>query len=645
MSNRRLLAIIVLISSGYLIAPSLCMAVCNPLVPAKRVVGDTATDHNCTDNDIQSAINNTVCPNTTIYITGEHLYKSQHLLIQDKSLTLAGTTFPTCSMSIGTQGADSPDASGASTSPVITISGAGHTGDSVVSIHGNSQVTLQYLDITGGASDANQFGGGIYFGGEGSLTLDTTNVDHNFAGYGGGINVIGEGGNATITLTRSQILFNTAQYNGGGIRMEGTAHLFMLDPVSTIAFNQTIGADNIDPNGGHGGGIVIFGPAIADLASPAALLSNSATYGGGIAVISTSSGEAKARLFGVNGLTVGVLLNTASVAGGGGYVLSNSASVNTATEASLCASNFRIDQNTAPSGAAIYAGTSGTATNEEPSNVVFNDDPGPFGCNLSPSASSLGAQECSSPPCSEIAENNAVDSQGQPAGAVLMFDSFGFPDLHYFSMRENNAGQLISTAGSIGGYIDECLLVDNTTQHELIHEHENGFAMSDCTIAGNAIANSSVFYADQIVQLTKSIIWQPGKTSLDSVFCLDCASQVDYILANEIDSLKGFGDSLGLQLTSNPGFVDSANSNVDLRNYRLTAYVQNGKVTASRGIDAAPAGENDGPDLDGNTTDLDVPLVQDLSSGWIRDVGCYEAQPIVDRIFGDAIGDAMTLLK
>ena len=129
-------------------------AVCNPSLTYKRVVGDTASDKNCTDNDIQSAINNATCPNTTIFITGEHLYRSQHLLIQGQSLSLVGTSAANCSLSIGGQRpAEVDDTS------LITISGAGHTGDSVVSIHGNSNVTLQNLEITAGTSKSDQFGG------------------------------------------------------------------------------------------------------------------------------------------------------------------------------------------------------------------------------------------------------------------------------------------------------------------------------------------------------------------------------------------------------------------------------------------------------------------------------------------------------
>jgi hypothetical protein len=147
-------------------------AICSPLINYERVVGDTANDKNCTDNDIQSAINNAVCPNTTIYITGEHLYKSQHLLIQDKSLSLVGTSSATCNIGVGNNLLDTTP-----TAPLITLSGAGHSGDSVISIHGNSHVTLQYLEVTGGASDTDQFGGGVYFGGQGALTLDTDTID------------------------------------------------------------------------------------------------------------------------------------------------------------------------------------------------------------------------------------------------------------------------------------------------------------------------------------------------------------------------------------------------------------------------------------------------------------------------------------
>ena len=56
-----------------------------------RHVGNTASDSSCTDNDIQTAINNSTCPNTVITITHEHTYTSQALDINGKvNLILVG---------------------------------------------------------------------------------------------------------------------------------------------------------------------------------------------------------------------------------------------------------------------------------------------------------------------------------------------------------------------------------------------------------------------------------------------------------------------------------------------------------------------------------------------------------------------------
>lgn len=623
---------------------------CSPLITYRRVVGDTATDTKCTDNTVQDAICNVRCPNTTIYITQEHAYAAQHLFIQDKSLSLVGTSLNTCSLG-GTAGAAVPDASGAPTAPVITLSGAGHSGDSVVSIHGDSTVTLQYLTITAGASDRDQYGGGIYFGGTGSLTLDTTNVTQNFAGYGGGINVIAEGGDATLTLRRAEILFNTAQYNGGGIRIEGPTHLYMLDAGSTIAFNQTIGPDATDPNGGHGGGIVVFGPAIADIASPVALLSNSASYGGGIAILATSSGDAVARLFSTSS-TASVTLssNTASLEGGAIYV--QSAAGGNADTGVLCAQDFRIDANSAPQGPAIYSDydehlgiTGGSIVSL---NSAITRD-----CLASPLPASQGAVACApGTACNDISDNTAVDAQGDPTnGSILYLNQPTFFFINRFAMHGNTAGQLISVLNSDSEFSDNplasCLFADNHTQHELVHEESARMAIQNCTFANNTIDNGYVFFADHGFTLNDSVIYQPGRSTLDYLDdgCTDCEITTN-IISTEIATFLS-GPELDIVQSNDPLFVDAVNANADKRDYHLVAYVQNGIVTASPAIDfAAPLGNIDQTtniDLDGNPRDLDVPNAG--SAALVRDLGAYEAQPILDRIFADGFGDRVSLVK
>jgi hypothetical protein len=191
---------ILLLATQLLVAGS-AQAFCSPFNSITRAVGDTASDSNCTDNDIQSAIDaiaqsGTQCP-ATINVTREHTYTAQHLTISNTGM----------SIKLVGQGDGVACSTGLSiciggpcyTSPQVTISGSGHSGDSVLHIDGNNNVTLQYLTVSSGDLDSTQGGGGIYFNGTGSLTLDTSTVSFNTAGYGGGIDFIGSGGNASLS--------------------------------------------------------------------------------------------------------------------------------------------------------------------------------------------------------------------------------------------------------------------------------------------------------------------------------------------------------------------------------------------------------------------------------------------------------------
>ena len=76
--------------------------------------------------------------------------------------------------------------------------------------------------------------------------------------------------------------------------------------------------------------------------------------------------------------------------------------------------------------------------------------------------------------------------------------------------------------------------------------------------------------------------------------------------------------------------------------YHQQAFRIGSQVTASLGIDFAPPVAGDDRDLDGSPYDQDVGSVPDRFG--VRDIGCYEAQPITDRVFGDAFGDPLSLL-
>lgn len=204
-------------------------------------VGDKSTDAACDYNTIQEAITAATCPaGTKIYITDEYMYTAQHLGISNQNVTLIGRAPGAhCGLAL----ACGPIIA-CPTVPQETISGSGHTGDSVITIRGASNVTLQYLTISNGHDAADGSGGGIDYDGTGTLTLDTSTVSGNTAGYGGGINIKGTSGQATLTLlARTLIVANTAGVSGGGIRLEGTSRLFALGDSTEITSNHAVTND------------------------------------------------------------------------------------------------------------------------------------------------------------------------------------------------------------------------------------------------------------------------------------------------------------------------------------------------------------------------------------------------------------------
>ena len=138
----------------------LAHAACGPFTPKPvRYVGPLGVGSQCTDATIQEAIDNStdVC-GTLIYVSpyglgGTRTYSNQHITIDTKNVTLIGET--------GTYGCGSPppycnpDALNPDpnclnvTGPVITLDG-NNTNGSVITIIGDSNVSLKYLEVKRG---------------------------------------------------------------------------------------------------------------------------------------------------------------------------------------------------------------------------------------------------------------------------------------------------------------------------------------------------------------------------------------------------------------------------------------------------------------------------------------------------------------
>jgi hypothetical protein len=605
--------VLMVVLVGYLAPASAATdAFCLPEIAYYRYVGDKASDTQCTDNDIQSAINNMVCPNTTIVITGEHTYTAQHLEINGKDLTLAGT-----SLGCGPPGACDGGCPLPPTSPVIVISGSGHSGDSVLYIHGTSHVTLRYLDIR----DGNNFnggnptyGGGIHFDGIGSLTLDTTWIRSNQAMYGGGINFTGSGGFAGLALLgHTQIANNSAGASGGGIRIDGQSFLSIAEDNSIVWLNHA-------PNG-YGGGINIVGPAHADIASPgyasfAVVASNDAQYGGGIAVTGGDDGDEDGalQLFTTDpARPVRVRGNFASSSGGGIYLKTLVSFANGIRHASLCAFDFGISDNAAPEGSAIYAaGESDLFGTDFGSLVLLNYTPN--SCTALPAY----ARRCTTgPDCNTISGNAAVDGANTPTSGAAIFTS-NDSDLaaERVALRANTGGYAVRVNGGAGKLLSNCLLADNQVTQQLVRFEGGTAEIGNCTLAGNSIQSTDTIHAEGQLTLRNSIIAQPGNLAL-AFSGLDLS--VQYLLTNDKTSLPaGEGIVVGA-----PTFVDAANGD-----YHLQAN--------SLGLDFAPHVTGNTYDLDRLLRDRDLPGVPNYYGA--LDLGAYERQPACsnpDTLFCD----------
>jgi len=545
------------------------------------------TDGACSHTTIQAAIAAAAAepgPNT-IFVTNELSYAHQEIIINDQELNLIG-------------GHDTCTSTGPGAN-LTTISAA--DGHSVIAIGGTSNVYLAGFVLTGANLSSANRGGGIYFGGVGSLELAGMAVTANSAGYGGGI-AMNPSGPSTLTLLSTVVNLNTALNNGGGLRIEGPT-TFVTDGATFITTNHALGQDDT----AFGGGVLVVGPATATINS--SVNNNTAAYGGGIAVLGHDGDAASASLYSVNAASpVSVYGNSASANGGGVYLKSSGSGA----LAVACAQDFSFQFNSAQSGAAIYA----DVNNGHGSAVELN---GPFYCAI-PSGAVPCAEGVS---CNEIVDNVSQDTNGNStAGATVLIESGGeFSGLR-FAARRNHGGSLIQfvadTGTSPGGvgddvYLYDCLLADNVASGSpgTLIEASGGHAQTqllvkNCTIANNQLDAASVIHAGvDFAIVTDSIVYQPAsQATLDFSGAADHLTTA-YVLSNETGSLGGgTGISQGA-----PTFVDAAN-----HDYHL--------ARTSLGVDYAPA--QAGMDLDGLPRTIDLSDITDTFGP--LDLGAYEIQ-------------------
>lgn len=560
----------------------------------------------CDFSSIQAAINQAQAhpgPDT-IRVAKNLTYSSLALKVGAQDVTIQGG-FATC-VSTTVESA----------SAKTVLSGAGGAADSVIEFTGRGTRIVQGLAITRG--DDPTSGGGIQHDGSGELLLENVEIYENASAYGGGINFHGSG-SALAFLVLGQnvdVHHNIASESGGGIRLTGQARLEMIDQDTQVRDNQALGASS--DQSGHGGGIVIVGPAQARIAAPtstqATLSGNAARYGGGLAVIAPDE-DASVLLYSVDALRpLRIANNRALVAGGGIYVGGNHGGTFGAyVAACVDAHTLHVDDNRAPSGAAIYvnemAGFNLNGTRLVDGSQCFVLQPPPF--------NAVSCVQGDAPACSRIAGNRSEDSAGRiTAGAIVAARNGNFATawIERAAMTGNVGGAVLESASC-----SNCLIAENQANVGLgiypRRSAEDGVAheIISSTIASNTIGGHSVLRIGNVygVTLRSSILMQPDKT----VYFLDGPGSsfgpLD-VMVSDCGTIDCYGFTNVFAPIGGPRFVDPQQGN-----YRLQA--------ASAAVDATGGSITD-TDLDGNPRVVEL-VPRSVAFGR-QDLGAYERQTL-----------------
>lgn len=543
----------------------------------------------CTHGSIQAAINAANSSGTTsiIRLSRSLAYEPEAVAINTGlDLTIEGG-YATCDQTTADTTNTIVSGAGGAHAPVFDI-----TAPTGASIH------MRRLQISGGDVDNAGTGGGIRFVGDGTLELVDCLITQNKAGSGAGIYAEGTGSHTELIIGANTVIGNnTAAYSGGGVMSRGV-ELSMVDAGSNILLNKALGTGG---SGGYGGGLYIYAydrPSYAYIGSGSglfgALYSNTALYGGGVAIVSAGSDAAQLQLFATNATYQAALIgNSASEKGGGIYVSSS--------QASARLWNAVLDGNAAPNGAAAYmASGSGLYVNF---------------AGLPPSAVPCAAGV----DCGRIS-NNTANTDTNP-GAIVYGESGTTVQFGYLSTAapaDARGGVLIQNneAGSVfggGGYtrIYRSVIGSNTTSSDVIQQSGNSLDIYDTTIAGNSIGGGSAILrtTNSAVTIERSILWQPGSTSMSRSGGSLTVVRSD---ASENASMGG----VFVVATFDPFFIDPAHGDYGLR-------------AGSGAIDYAPALAGNERDALNRTRDIDLPNIDNPGT---RDIGALERpalQPLV----------------
>ncbi len=567
----------------------------------------------CTHSTIQAAFTSASANATpdTIRLSNQLTYTAQAITIGGGDVTLSGG-FTACSSATPTGS--------------TTISGQGGAADSVFKISGDGVRYFNRLLITrGDALGPDGRGGGIRFDGTGDLILEDVSVDQNAALSGGGIYFRSTGGAATLLINdNSSVSRNQATMvdgHGGGITVTGNARLIMAANNTSIFSNIASGANS------RGGGVAVFGPARADIGSPGlgpfgAIYDNEAEFGGGMAAYARNTPDdfepARIRVFTtVANSPTRIHGNRARSLGGAGFARSDS-NFNP-DQAGLCLLDARIDDNTAPQGAALYMDTAFNAIGINPVGSFLSINGGGFACDAPESAEAFGAVRCTPnvAGCNVIENNRAINiGSGTPTtGAIILAQTETESTLRRVSFLNNTGGSVIDLREPVSFDLGLALIAGNTTSGNPVEANSGtqSLRIVNTTISSNSIGGNRVIRragSGELI-LKNNLINQPA------LFTLSYGGNVGNPSAD-------IAFNVSTDVTTMPPGSFNVTGPIRLTDPARGDYRQR---IASRGVDTLPIVAGNDLDLDGRPFDVFNPIYSAIGTAAnSRDAGAFERQ-------------------
>ena len=543
------------------------------------------SDGNCTHQSIQDALDAAAVDPVSydiIYVASNQSYTGQALSIDHQSVAIYGG-FAQCGDNTASGPATLLDGSGNGGLPVIDVNLIGGSG---------FLVTLVDLDLGNGNVGAGD-GGNLRIRGQGQVGVSGVIMHDGTAARGGGMYALGDDASHQINLQIGNTAFapttaegNLATADGGGV---------YCDQFCFLGINSIRVADN---DAQRGGGVFMAGQSSMSLSAggmvdgvETGILLNRASLDGGGLYADTGSSPSTARYVEPND-PPRIAGNQAGRDGGGVYLTGNGTF--------LLGGDLQLVDNKA--GAAESGRGGGLYVGNGASTLLYDQNDN-IRCGVTA-------------PCVAINGNSAGILGHIGFGGGVFVNGNSTASIAYAQVTGNSAtdGAAMAASGSSATLsVGSSILTANAGPHSVLLEASSQGQLSGITIAEESSTDALIKVSFATITLHTSILYDPGT----AVLALDGPTTVSSTCVLSHDDFDMVGDVR----TGNPEFLDAAGGDFRLGDgsLALDACAAGPFAVGDRDYSEAPRG-------------LDLPDVPDIGGPF--DLGAYEKQ-LPPEVFTD----------